>query len=144
MWRILAVLTLSLAGTLAGSTIWLLCHPAITPFVVPGATDIQLVRTGGWKWQITYAVPGRPYGWYFTLWRTLDAHQWSDRTLSDPARFPQVTPRWFERDDAGAMTDEVRLTPDDRNPQRATITLRRRFHIPGGRIGRWLFIKAWL
>jgi hypothetical protein len=130
IWRILAVLTLFLSGTLTGGTIWLLCHPAITPFMVPGATDIQVVRTGGWEWQITYVAPGQPYAWYFTLWRTLDAHQWSDRTLIDPARFPQVTPRWFEWDGAGVLGDEVMLRPDDRNPHRATITLRRHFRLP--------------
>jgi hypothetical protein len=129
-WRLLVVLTLFLSATLAGGTIWLLCQPAVTLFVVPGATDIQVVRTGGWEWQITYAAPGRPYAWYFTLWRTLDAHQWSEHTLIDPARFPQVTPRWFEWDDAEALWDEVKLTPDDHNPQRATITLHRHFRIP--------------
>jgi type IV secretory pathway TrbF-like protein len=62
MWRILAVLTLILSGTLAGSSIWMLFHPSVTPFLVPGATDIQVVGTGVWEWQIAYAAPGPPYG----------------------------------------------------------------------------------
>jgi hypothetical protein len=133
MWRILAVLTLILSGTLAGSSIWMLFHPSVTPFLVPGATDIQVVSTGVWEWQIAYDAPGPTYAWYFTLSRTLDAQQWNDRTLWRPdgsTMFDPVVPLRFDRGYAEVLWDEVALTPDERDPQRATITLRRRIRIP--------------
>jgi hypothetical protein len=129
-WSLLAVLTLFLSATLVGSTIWMLAHPSVTPFVVPGATDIQIASTGACEWQIIYAASGPPYAWYFTLWRTFDAPQWSDRTPIDPTKSAQVITRWFVWDYAGVLWDEVKLTPDYRNPQRATITLRRRLRVP--------------
>ena len=137
MWRILAVLTLLLSGALVGSGGWMLFHPSVTPFLVPGATDIQVVSTGVWEWQIAYDAPGPAYAWYFMLSRTIEAQQWNDRTLWCPNEstiFNPITLKGFEqeyrRGYTGVLWDEVRLTPDYRNPQRATITLRRRIRIP--------------
>ena len=133
MWRILAVLTLLLSGALVGSGGRMLSHPSVTPFLVPGATDIQVVGTGVWEWQIAYDAPGPPYAWYFTLSRTLDAPQWNDRTLWRPdgsTMFDPVTPLRFEREYAALLRDEIVLAPDHRAPRRATITLRRRISIP--------------
>jgi hypothetical protein len=42
MWRILAVLTLFLSGTLVGGG----NCPSVRPFLVLGATDIQTANTG--------------------------------------------------------------------------------------------------
>jgi hypothetical protein len=131
--RVAPVLTLLLSGALVGSGSWMLCHPSVTPFFVPGATDIHVVSTGVWEWQIAYAAPGPAYAWYITLSRTLAAQQWNDRTLWRPdgsSMFDPVTPLRFERGYAGVLWDEVVLTPDHRAPQRATITLRRRIRIP--------------
>jgi hypothetical protein len=133
MWRILAVLTLLLSGALVGSGSWMLFHPSVTPFLVSGATNIQVVSTGVWEWRITYDAPGPPYVWYFTLSRTIEGQQWNDRSLWRPdgsTMFDPVVPLRFERGYAGVLWDEVVLTPDHRAPQRATITLRRRIRIP--------------
>jgi hypothetical protein len=46
MGRILAVLMLLVSSALLGSASWVLFHPSVTPFLVPGATDIQVVSTG--------------------------------------------------------------------------------------------------
>src|SRR5262245_44661959 len=132
-WRTLAVLTLFLSATLAGGTLWRLGHPAVGPFVVPGATNIQIVTIGVGEWQVTYASPGPPLEWYFTLAHTLVAQQWHDRTrwhADESPRFDQVNPLHFEREYAGVLWDEVMLLPDDRDPQRATIVLRRHLRIP--------------
>jgi hypothetical protein len=133
MWRIMAVLTLLLTCALAGSGSWMLFHPSVTSFLVPGATDIHVVSTGVWEWQITYDAPGPPYGWYFTLSRTIEGQQWNVRSLWRPdgsTMFDPVVPLWFERGYAGVLWDEVVLAPDHRDPQRATITLRRHLRIP--------------
>jgi hypothetical protein len=129
MWRILGVLTLLLTAALVGSGSWLLFHPSVTPFVVPGATNIQVVSTGVWEWQIAYDAPGPPYAWYFTL---IEAQQWHDPTHRRPDEstlLGAVKPLRFAWDDAGVLWDEVRRTPDYRNPQHATITLRRHLRI---------------
>ena len=132
-WRILAVLTLFLSGTLVGGSLWMLAHPAVTPFVVRGATDIQVISTGVWEWKIAYDASGPPYAWYFTLAQTLAAQQWHDPTgqhLDEATLLGSVKPLRFAWDDAGVLWDEAVLTPDYRNPQRATITLRRHLRIP--------------
>jgi len=137
MWRIVAVLILLLSGTLAGSGVWLLFHLSVTPFVVPGATNIQVVSAGVWEWQIAYDAPGPPYTWYFTLSRTIEAQQWDPRSRWCPdtsTRYDPVTTLGFERQYAwgyaGVLWEEVMLTPDYRHPQRALITLRRHLRIP--------------
>jgi hypothetical protein len=133
MWRILAVLTLLLSGALVGSGSWMLSHPSVTPFLVPGATNIQVVSTGIWEWQIAYNAPGPAYAWYGTLSRTIERQDWNDRTLWRPdgsSMYDPVVPLRFERRYAGVLWDEVVLTPDHRHPQRATITLRQRIRIP--------------
>ena len=88
---------------------WLL-QPAPTPFLVPGATDIQVSSTGWGERQISYRTPGRPYGWYFTLAHMLDAQPW---TLRNPWRpdgstptYDPVVPLRFECGYAGVLWDE--------------------------------------
>ena len=133
MLRILAILTLLLSVALAGSGIWLLFQPPLTPFLLPNATDIQVLRTGVWEWQIAYDAPGPPYAWYVMLAHSIEAHQWKDSTLWRPdgsTMFDPVTALRFERGYAGVLWDEVELVPDHRDPQRATIRLRRRIRIP--------------
>src|SRR5262245_7833224 len=84
MGRSLAVLTVFLSGTLVASGSWLLFHTSVTPFLVPGATDIQVVSTGMWEWRITYDAPGPPYAWYFALSGAIEAQQWTARSLWQP------------------------------------------------------------
>ena len=133
MWRILAVVMLLLSGALVGSASWMLFHPSVTPFLVPGAIDIQVVSIGVWEWQIAYDAPGPACAWYFTLSRMLEAQQWGTRSLWRPDGSP-VTTLGFEpgyaRGYAEVLWDDVRLTLDHRDPQRATIKLRRRIRIP--------------
>jgi hypothetical protein len=133
MWRILAILTLLLTGALVGSGSWMLFQPSVTPFLVPGATNIQVVRTGVWDWQIAYDAPGPPYAWYFTLSRTIEAQQWNDCNLWRPdgaTMFDRVVPLRFDWGNPGVLWDEVAITPDHRHPQRVTIMLRRNIRIP--------------
>jgi len=128
---------LSLAAALAGaalvvSGIWMLLHPSVTPFLVSGATNIQVVSPGVWEWQITYDAPGPPYAWYFTLSRIIEGQHWNDRNLWRPdgsTMFDPVVPLRFDREYAGVLRDEVVLAPDHNYPQRATIILRRRISI---------------
>ena len=112
---------------------WLL-QPAPTPFLVPGATDIQVITTGWGERQISYRTPGRPYGWYFTLAHMLDAQPWILRNPWRPdgptPTYDPVVPLRFECGYAGVLWDEVVLVPDRDDPLRAGITVRRRIVIP--------------
>ena len=128
MARTGAVFVVLLVAGIAGGGMWLL-QPASTPFLVPGATDIQVITSGWGERQISYRAPGRPYGWYFTVADRLVAQQW---TPPDP--WNRTAPRdtynrvvlfW-----SGYLWDQVVLVPDDSDPQRARITVRRRIVIP--------------
>jgi hypothetical protein len=133
MWRILAVLTLLLSGAIVGSGSWMLFHPFVTPLLVPGATDIQVVSTGVWEWRITYDASGPPYAWYFTLSRMIEGQGWTARRPWQPdgsTMFDPVWPRRFEWVYTRLLWDEVVLIPDQNHSQRATIRLRRSIHIP--------------
>jgi hypothetical protein len=141
MRRVLAALTLLLAGALVASAIWILFHPAVTPFIVPGATDIQVVTLGWGQRQINYRTPGPPYAWYVTLTRNLETggyrllNPW--RPNESPTYEPIVILR-FEREYATLLREEVVLTPDRRDPQRATIIVRQHISIPW-----WETITNW-
>jgi hypothetical protein len=133
MWRILAVLTLLLSGALVASGSWMLFRPSVTPFLVRGATNIQVVSTGVWEWQIAYDAPGPAYAWYFTLSRTIEAQQWDAHSLWRLDGSPVTTLGFvpgYVRGYAGVLREEVMLTPNYRHPQHATITLRQHLRIP--------------
>lgn len=106
--------------------------PSITPLIVPAATEVQVVTVGWRQQQINYRTSGPPNAWYWTVARTLEEQHWTPRNrwrLEDTTYDP-VVPLWFERGYAGVLWDEVALAPDRRDPQYATITVRRRIVIP--------------
>jgi hypothetical protein len=139
MRRILTALILILSGALAASGIWMLSYPAVTPFIVPGATDVQVVTISWGQRQISYRTSGPPDAWYWTVARTLEAQHWTLRNRWRPDEssiYDPVVPLSFERGYAGVVSDEVVLVPDRRDPQRATIMVRRHISIPWW--GYWL------
>ena len=111
----------------------MLYHPAVTPFMVPGASDIQVVSVGWGQRQISYRSSGPPDAWYWTVARTLEEQHWTLRNRWRPDEssiYDPVAPLSFERGYAGVLWYEVVLTPDRRDPQRATITVRQHIIIP--------------
>jgi hypothetical protein len=70
-------------------------QPPLALFIVPGATDIQVVVLGPGTRLITYQAPGERCDWYATVTQTLAAHHWQawftggDRT-SEPEQTPEL------------------------------------------------------
>jgi hypothetical protein len=122
---------LALGAFVAGT--WLAAGLPKAPFLVVGATDIQVVRLGLWEQQISYYVPGRPYGWYWSVARQLEAQQWKVNKgwhpeLAAPDYNP-LLPLTFERVTLGFLTEEITLDPDTRHPNVAHIRITRRIAI---------------
>jgi hypothetical protein len=124
--------TILILGT-CGVGIWLAARPPVAPVLVAGATDIQVVRLGLWEQQISYYVPGRPYGWYWTVARQLEGQQWKVNRgwhpeLTAPSYNPLI-PLIFERITLGFLVEEIILDPDTHHPNVAHIRIRRRIAI---------------
>ena len=120
---------LSLIGALlvAGATVSGIRHvlqPPLALFVVPGATDIQVVALGPGTHLITYQAPGRRCAWYATVTQTLAAHHWQawsaveDHT-SEPEPAPEMraypprrTYTHMVTFPLGYLWDQVVLDPD--------------------------------
>lgn len=63
MRRKLAILTLLLVLGGLGAGVWRALHPPIGEFLVPGATNIQVIDMGTGAQLITYHAPGTAYAW---------------------------------------------------------------------------------
>jgi len=50
MKRILILIGVLLLFSPCGVTFWLLSHPPLTEVLLPGARDVQVVRTGPAEW----------------------------------------------------------------------------------------------
>ena len=129
MWRILAVLTLLLSGALIGSASWMLFHPSVTPFLVPDATDIQVVSTGVWEWQIAYRAPGSITTWFTAIGRNLERDHWSS---PDRVEYGALSRTYSRASSFGfvELWEWTFLTIDPLKPQEAKIRMRQRIAIP--------------
>ena len=85
---------LSLIGALlvVSATVFGIRHamePPVAPFLVPGATGIQVVALDASTRLITYQAPGRRCDWYATVTRNLATQHWKvwsteGQSTSDP------------------------------------------------------------
>jgi hypothetical protein len=83
-----------LVVSIVGAGVWYVAQPPLALFIVPGATDIQVVVLGPGTRLITYQAPGEPCDWYVTVTRTLAANHWQ---------------AWFI---GGEQTSESEQTPE--------------------------------
>jgi hypothetical protein len=127
MWRILAVLTL--LGALVGSASWMLFHSSVTPFLIPGATDIQVVSIGVWEWQLAYRVPGSITTWFTAIGRNLETDRWSS---PDRVEYGALSRTYSRASSFGfaELWEWTFLTIDPLRPQEAKIRMRRQIAIP--------------
>ena len=96
---------LSLIGALlvVSATVFGIRHamvPPVAPFIVPGATNIQVIALGPGTRLITYQAPGPRCAWYATVTRNLAVQHWKvwsteGQSMSDPetAAMPPYRPR---------------------------------------------------
>ncbi len=120
MKRTLAVLgALALIG-MCSAGLWITARPPIQPFLVPGATDVQVDMRGLGTQEIRYRVPGSSGVWYFAVGHTLSAQGWRSPTRytggpqSDPDVYVRVTPLWraalWERANLGGNVQAAQIT----------------------------------
>jgi hypothetical protein len=76
MRRKLAIFAVLLAIGGVGAGVWRALHPPVGLFLVPGATDIQVIDVGAGAQLITYHAPGSAYAWRAAIERTLVQHGW--------------------------------------------------------------------
>jgi hypothetical protein len=132
MQRTLALIWAIVMVCMTGAATWVVGLPALAPLLVRDATAIQVVSVSVWERQLTYWAPGPPYAWYFTVTRNLENSGW--RALNrwrpeESSTYDPIVPLRFERQYPGVVWDQLVLVPDRRDPQRATITMRRRISI---------------
>ena len=124
-WMLILIVALLMVGVIAPGIRHVL-QPPLALFIVPGATDIQVVEREPGLRLITYHAPGQRCDWYATVTRTLAAHDWQawwsggDRTTepeqapgtrSDPPRISYTHMVAFR---LGYLWDQAVLDPDPR------------------------------
>ena len=70
---VLGVILALLAGS-AGA--WGALRPQRPPFLVAGATEIQVAPLGSNEWQISYRAPGASGAWYAEVVQQLEREHW--------------------------------------------------------------------
>ena len=120
----IAALLLAIAGCAAGA--WLASRPPLAPFLVPGATDVEVTELGFGRRVISYNAPGSHYEWYFTVTRNLETSRWLPPDRWGLARqlntYTRVSPLWF-----GYLWEQADLHGE---PSRARIIVGRWLDIP--------------
>jgi len=124
-WKLALVGTLIVVGAI-GAGIRHALQPPLALFIVPGATDIQVVEREPGLRLITYQAPGQRCDWYATVTRTLAAHHWqawwsgadgtsvpeqAPGTRADPPRISYTHIIAFR---LGYLWDQAVLDPDPR------------------------------
>jgi hypothetical protein len=78
MLRRTPAITLLLVALIAacGAGAWFAARPPVTPYLVPGATSVQVREVGVGERLLTFHAPGERYAWYYTIARRLAAAGW--------------------------------------------------------------------
>jgi len=131
MGRIVAVFGILVTLAACGIGGWAAARPSLALFVVPGATNIQVVMLRWGEWQINYDAPGSPTTWYSDVAAQLEAHHWSSLDRAEygalSRTYSRVVPLGF-----GELWEWAYLTFDPRRPNIAQIKVRR-----------WIAIRWW-
>jgi hypothetical protein len=133
MRRILALFSVLIMLGVCTISVWAATHPTVAPFLVSGATDIQIVGIGLGEQQISYHATGQPYSWYWDVARTLEAQQWHAQNERRPdlagPNYNPLIPLTFTRSTFGVLVEEAVLDPDSQNPNIAHLRITRRIAI---------------
>ena len=127
MKRILALCSVLITLGACGIGAWAAARPPLTIFIVPNATDIQVVSQGWGAWQIRYYAPGSPTTWYMDVAKQLEAQHWSSPVYEYGAlsrTYSRASSFWF-----GELWEWAYLTFDPLRPHGAQITVRRALSI---------------
>ena len=121
MGRILTILATLLVLGGVGAGAWCALHPPVEEFLVPGATDIQVIDMGAGAQLITYHAPGPAYAWRATVERTLIQSGWVNPVWWHPG-LPDLSYTYRSEFGLGTLWSEVELRGD---PLIAQIVVRR-------------------
>ena len=129
--RAILIILLVLGGLGAG--IWRALHPPIGEFLVPGATDIQVIEMGTGAQLITYHAPGTAYAWRAAVERTLVQRGWVNPSWWHPG-LPDLTYACRSEFGLGALWSQADLRGE---PNDARISIRRWVEPP------WWWYMPW-
>ena len=124
MKRILALFSVLIALGGCGIGGWVAVRPSLALFIVPNATDIQMVSQGWGAWQIRYYAPGSPTTWHIDVAKQLEAQHWSS---PDRVEYGALS-RTYSRASLfgfGALWEWAYLTVDPLRPHVAHINVQR-------------------
>lgn len=99
------------------------------PFLMTGATDIEVVALGRYDWQISYQAPGSPTTWYADVVQQLEQDQWHS---SDNPAYGPLNRTYMRRSSfgLGEVRQWVFVGLDPFHPQLAQLRLRRMVVFP--------------
>lgn len=121
MRRKLALLIILLVLSGLGAGAWYALHPPVELFLVPGATDIQMIDMGMGAQLITYHAPGTAYAWRAVVERTLIQSGWVNPSWWHPG-LPDLTYACRSEFGLGALWSQADLRGE---PNDARISIRR-------------------
>ena len=123
-----AILLLALA-TGCGAGAWVVARPPVEPYVVAGASDVQVREIGRGERLLTYDAPGDHFAWYFAVADRLEHSGWVPPDKWGPREqfntYRRVSPIWGGY--AGYIWERVELRGE---ASHARIVLRRWYTFP--------------
>lgn len=126
-WRV-TVVGLFVVVACAGG-VWMATRASLSRFIVPGATDIQIVALGWNEWQISYHAPGSVATWSTAIGRKLETDRWRSYDRAEygalSRSYTRASPLAF-----CALWEWAFLSFDPARPQAARIRVRRWIAIP--------------
>jgi hypothetical protein len=128
MGRSVAVIGAIVVLLACGGAGWTATRPPLEQFLVPGATDIQVVALGWNEWQISYRAPDLSTPWSTAIGRNLETDRWSS---PDIVGYGALSRSYTRASSLGLWTlwEWAFLSFDPIKPHVAQIRVRRRIAI---------------
>src|SRR5262245_24877503 len=98
MWRAIGAAAIIICLVACGAGLWAARNSAITPLILPGATDVAVTSQGINSIRVEYHTTGRPFEWRILLDQQLVRTGWRGREYSfTGTRFPFIV-TWYVRE----------------------------------------------
>ena len=129
MGRYFALLGVLLVLLAESTAAWAAQRSPAAPFLVPGATAVQVTGMGIHEWQIRYRAPGEPGTWFTALVQQLEHDHWSS---PDPVGYASGNRTYMRASSLGIgeVWDWAMVWIDPFHPEVAQIRWRREVVFP--------------
>jgi hypothetical protein len=129
MGRYFVLLGVLLVLLVESPAVWAAQRSPADPFLVSGATAVQVTGLGAHAWQIRYRAPGEPGTWYTELVQQLERDHWSS---PDPVGYASGNRSYMRASSLGIgeVWDWVMVWVDPFHPEVAQIRWRREVVFP--------------